>query len=395
MCVPVADAAQVYYVSSSTAGVVFRVEDLNGDGDALDAGENTVWADDLSLPLGMVTDGPAVYVTTTGLPAGQNRIVRLEDVNGDGDALDAGESMTWSDGFNGPVGLVRASDGSIYVTELFDNEVWRLLDLTGDGDALDAGEKTLFAAGIDGPVGMLISADGFFVAAGTAGRTHRIEDLNGDGDALDATENTVHATQLASIVGLLDAGGGCYYATAGEIVWIVCDDNGDGDAQDIGEVLPFAGGQFAGLASPEGMAPHCGGDFLLADLGDGDLVLVHDVNGDGDAYDPVEVVPFADGFLGPDFLIGADADGDRVIDCADNCPEVANPDQADANGDGTGDACDTCPWDCGDGDGMVGIVDFLAVLGQWGQVGTSCDFDGGGVGIVGFLKLLAHWGPCP
>ena len=54
-----------------------------------------------------------------------------------------------------------------------------------------------------------------------------------------------------------------------------------------------------------------------------------------------------------------------------------------------------CPWDCADGDGEVGIVDFLALLAQWDDVGTSCDFDGGGVGIVDFLKLLAQWGPCP
>ena len=55
-----------------------------------------------------------------------------------------------------------------------------------------------------------------------------------------------------------------------------------------------------------------------------------------------------------------------------------------------------CPWDCGgDADANVGIVDFLAVLSQWGQVGTSCDFDGQGTDIVDFLELLANWGPCP
>jgi len=54
-----------------------------------------------------------------------------------------------------------------------------------------------------------------------------------------------------------------------------------------------------------------------------------------------------------------------------------------------------CPWDCGDEDGTVGIVDFLALLAEWGQVGTACDFDGGGVGITDFLELLATWGPCP
>ena len=54
-----------------------------------------------------------------------------------------------------------------------------------------------------------------------------------------------------------------------------------------------------------------------------------------------------------------------------------------------------CPWDCGgDLNGDVGIVDFLALLGQWGDPG-SCDFDGGGVGIVDFLELLGNWGPCP
>ena len=56
-----------------------------------------------------------------------------------------------------------------------------------------------------------------------------------------------------------------------------------------------------------------------------------------------------------------------------------------------------CPWDCDSAesnDGTVGIVDFLALLGQWGGPG-SCDFDGGGVGITDFLDLLANWGPCP
>ncbi len=53
-----------------------------------------------------------------------------------------------------------------------------------------------------------------------------------------------------------------------------------------------------------------------------------------------------------------------------------------------------CPWDCGDGDGNVGIVDFLGLLADWGNTST-CDFDGGGVGITDFLELLANWGPCP
>jgi len=40
-----------------------------------------------------------------------------------------------------------------------------------------------------------------------------------------------------------------------------------------------------------------------------------------------------------------DSDGDGVADCIDNCPSVANADQADSDSDGVGDACDGCPSD--------------------------------------------------
>jgi len=55
-----------------------------------------------------------------------------------------------------------------------------------------------------------------------------------------------------------------------------------------------------------------------------------------------------------------------------------------------------CPWDL-DGDGMVGINDFLDLLSLWGTnpIGPP-DFDGDGtVGINDFLELLANWGGCP
>jgi hypothetical protein len=39
-----------------------------------------------------------------------------------------------------------------------------------------------------------------------------------------------------------------------------------------------------------------------------------------------------------------EADGDSAPCGADNCPAIANDDQADWDGDGVGDACDICPW---------------------------------------------------
>lgn len=63
---------------------------------------------------------------------------------------------------------------------------------------------------------------------------------------------------------------------------------------------------------------------------------------------------------------------------------------------GCGNVCAPCPWDCGAVlDGIVDVVDFLALLGEWGAVGSPCDVDGAGVSVTDFLALLAAWGPCP
>lgn len=50
---------------------------------------------------------------------------------------------------------------------------------------------------------------------------------------------------------------------------------------------------------------------------------------------PKEEFPTTDPF--------AETDSDGIIDRLDNCPYVANPDQADGDGDGIGDLCDNCP----------------------------------------------------
>lgn len=55
------------------------------------------------------------------------------------------------------------------------------------------------------------------------------------------------------------------------------------------------------------------------------------------------------------------------------------------------------------GDQIVGITDFLAVLGTWGPCPAPCatDFTGPGglpdgmVGIDDFLAVLGSWGACP
>ncbi|PKN57860.1 MAG: hypothetical protein CVU56_08810 [Deltaproteobacteria bacterium HGW-Deltaproteobacteria-14] len=73
----------------------------------------------------------------------------------------------------------------------------------------------------------------------------------------------------------------------------------------------------------------------------------------GDACDPdVD----GDGVLDDNPLGGA-CTGGAALNCDDNCPLIANADQADADLDGVGDACDPCSDRDGDGWGRAGSDD--------------------------------------
>jgi len=92
-----------------------------------------------------------------------------------------------------------------------------------------------------------------------------------------------------------------------------------------------------------------------------------DQDGLGDACDPCPLDPLND------------ADGDGVCGNVDNCPTVGNADQADADGDGYGDVCDPCPLDPmndADADGVCANVDNCPAVANPDQA----DRDGDGIG---------------
>ena len=70
-------------------------------------------------------------------------------------------------------------------------------------------------------------------------------------------------------------------------------------------------------------------------------------------------------------------------------PQVSAPETASGSG---GEAAADQPSDL-DGDGIVGINDYLIVMGTWG--GPEGDTNGDGTtDIADFLAVIGNWGPC-
>ena len=110
----------------------------------------------------------------------------------------------------------------------------------------------------------------------------------------------------------------------------------------------------------------------------------------GNFFDAVQVKAYCtndfDQDGDPDWL-DTDSDNDGVADSADNCPLVANGDQADADGDGLGNACDGDD----DADGVVDSADNCPLAANSDQT----DSDGDGLGNACDDNVSASPPPAP
>jgi hypothetical protein len=146
-------------------------------------------------------------------------VYRLRDGNYDGDANDADEAQVWFSGssnasgfkLNTPNGIAEGPDGAIYVVEADTSGsptgdwVYRTLDLNGDGDANDAGEATKWLNlkainASSSPFEIRFDGDTAYVmdtAGGTPDVIYRATDANHD-NVVDASEVTVFASEANS-----------------------------------------------------------------------------------------------------------------------------------------------------------------------------------------------------
>lgn len=271
------------YIGDGDTDTVYRLFDLNGDGDANDAGEASVWFSEagndasftLPTPNG-IAEGPdgAIYVVNAGVSSRpQDGIYRTEDLNGDGDAEDAGEVTLWLDltaivptsspfdlTFIGTRGYLidpsGAAEDSIYTFE----------DTDGSG-TIEADEFSTFAdkTSTGAPIDFTAAADGESIVVfewldsdDDGNSLVRFTDLDGSG-VIDQPDETVEIWNSSLVPGVFETfaafsvaadGEGRIVLTSndsdafGDNVYILTDVNGDGDYFDIGETNVLASRAF-------------------------------------------------------------------------------------------------------------------------------------------------------
>ncbi|MGE3768823.1 MAG: lamin tail domain-containing protein, partial [Kofleriaceae bacterium] len=86
-----------------------------------------------------------------------------------------------------------------------------------------------------------------------------------------------------------------------------------------------------------------------------DMGMQGDADGDGDG-DACDVCPTDANSTTCSQVDPNDRDNDTVPNASDNCPDLANTDQADTDMDGKGDACDACPSEANPGSAGCPVI---------------------------------------
>jgi uncharacterized protein (DUF433 family) len=323
----------VVFVHDQIPDEIYRLADLNGDGDANDPGEATLFIDDADTVLGIDNAQGMVALDAHTLLATDNfapdNVLLLTDTNGDGDALDTAESKVWFDGglpggfsLTNPADLTALPDGSYL---LLDNNtldtanpeaIYTLRDLNGDGDVSDAGEAGLFFE--LSPPGVSLATT-FDVIRNAAGETF-VFDITDDADieSIDIIDPAGSArTEWFDSVDLFSLFGAVLSATVGELEYLALTDevvfgagslggsqlilaardiNGSGRIDAASEIRVLWSESTSGLDTGSPRDLHFAGDgSLLWTDGLRDRVMrLVDTNGDGDYRDAGETTVFYD-----------------------------------------------------------------------------------------------------
>lgn len=285
-------ASGYLFIGDGNTDAVYRLDDANHDGDANDEDEATVWfseADNaaaftLPTPNGIfeAPDG-AVYIVNAGVRSRPtDAVYRTEDLNGDGDANDAGEATLWLD-----LGVLasellgvepnRSSAFDItfigrtaYIADTMGGEpdtIFSARDRNRNG-VIDSGELAIFIDdtnpfGVPVSTGLTSSGKDLYVSESSRSAEQsvvRLTDSNENGQIDDASEvvevwneSQVPAdVELGSSFGLaISFDGQVYLTSAGgdpqDNLFRLVDLDGDGRFLSPGETIVWRSGNGTGV----------------------------------------------------------------------------------------------------------------------------------------------------
>lgn len=345
--VTIDDAGYLYTVGFS-GNIIYRHNLTNGTGSIFTSG--------LSSPAGIVI-GPNgdLFVTNQAT----NEVVEVDITSG---TILSTFVASGSGGLSQPYGLTFGPDGNLYVVSGGNNSVMEYDGATG---ASLGTFVTSNSGGLNGARQLLFDNDGNLLV--TSLNTNQVLRYDGASGAFLGQFNDLSAPNEPW---------GIAMRPNGHI--FVAEHTLTGDSPRVIEYFPdgryyrrYVRGSNSGLQENTGIA------FVPPSA------LDCNQNGVLDACD-ISSGQFADansnGVL--DVCETGDSDGDGIADGLDNCPAVANSNQADYDGDGVGDVCDDCvrladplQFDS-DGDGLGKPCDNCPTVANVDQTDTDGDFIG-------------------
>ena len=255
------------FVTDSTEDFVLRLIDIDGNGDAHGPNEATIWFDGrlggnasgilLTSSRGMWRDGDGVlWVASANVVSGGNdAIVRLEDVNGNGHANDLNEAREYyvvapgaATGASIPTAIVRGADGALYYAE------------NGTGASPPRGVYRLEDLDLSGVIDQPNEVTPFFIAPPQGGTAFHWEIT-------------------------VDAQGVIYFGDTGnEVIWKLVDANNNGVIDNGEELLYWQSPVPSNVWDID--VDSDGSLYLVEDQTPDRLVRLHDADGNG-VIDPV------------------------------------------------------------------------------------------------------------
>jgi len=334
---PLDDKTGGALVGDMTLDQIYLTQDLNSDGDADDSGESWVYFDATNAS-GLPNPTGSVYTIFQSISGYQffgngatDTVYRMRDLDGNWNALDAGEANVWfsaADNFHGftlnsPNAIFQDSIGATYLlnagTTSLPDALYRTVDLNSDGDANDENEATLWMdvqnlIPSSSAFGLTFLDDTAYISdlvGGEADTVFRAHDDNGNGQ-IDAGEFNVfvddtnpYGAQVGA--GIVTDGVNLYISESltsvdPQKVSCLIDLNGSGDIDDSSEVVEVWNEDLvpAGylLGSSWSLAIGPGGELLVSSAGTDEkdnVFRLLDLTGDGDFLDHGETIVWVSG----------------------------------------------------------------------------------------------------